>query len=122
CGTESQWLIARCAAESRLLTPYLESGRILFKGSYTVSCLTTLLFHTPLRICGRVTGSGMKGPLAPSEGAHFLLYEEGQVRRVDDCLEQVLETLGPGDLFLTGANALDAFGHAALLIGSSGGG
>ena len=64
----------------------------------------------------------MKGPLAPSEGAHFLLYEEGQVRRVDDCLEQVLERLGPGDLFLTGANALDAFGHAALLIGRSGGG
>ena len=64
----------------------------------------------------------MKGPLAPSEGAHFLLYEEGQVRKVDNCLEQVLEALGPGDLFLTGANALDAFGHAALLIGSSGGG
>jgi len=30
--------------------------------------------------------------------------------------------MGPGDLFVTGANALDAFGHAALLIGSSGGG
>lgn len=64
----------------------------------------------------------MKGPLASSEGAHFLLYEDGQTRRVDDCLEQVLEKLGPGDLFLTGANALDAYGHAALLIGSPGGG
>ena len=30
--------------------------------------------------------------------------------------------MGPDDLFVTGANALDAFGHAALLIGSSGGG
>jgi len=75
-----------------------------------------------MRICGRITKNGMKRGKAEGQGAHFLLYEHGEIRNVDSCLEQTLQAMGPGDLFVTGANALDAFGHAALLIGSSGGG
>ena len=121
-GTQCQWLIARCILDSSLFAPYLSQGKILFKGSSTVSCLTALLADTPMRICGRITKNGMKRSYAESQGAHFLLYERGEIRNVDSCLEQTLQAMGPGDLFVTGANALDAFGHAALLIGSSGGG
>lgn len=122
CGAESKWLIAHCVSESGLLAPYLETGRILFKGSSTVSCLTKLLADTPMRICGRISKNGMKGPFQPSDGAHFLLYEQGTLRNVDQCIESTAKDLGPKDLFVTGANALDSFGHAALLIGSPGGG
>lgn len=121
-GRQNRELIALCVAESGLLAPYLERGRVLFKGSATVSCLTRRLTDTPLRICGRITAKGMKGPLRPSQGAHFLLYQGGQVSNVDGSAGEVLKTFGPGDLFVTGANALDSFGHAALLIGSPGGG
>ena len=121
-GAQCQWLIARCVLDSSLLVPYFSQGKILFKGSSSVSCLTTLLAGTPMRICGRITKNGMKRAKEEGQGAHFLLYEHGEIRNVDSCLEQTLQALGPGDLFVTGANALDAFGHAALLIGSSGGG
>ena len=121
-GRQNRELIALCMAESGVLTPYLERGRVLFKGSATVSCLTRRLTGTPLRICGRITANGMKGPLRPSQGAHFLLYQGGGVSNVDGSAGEVLKTFGPGDLFVTGANALDSFGHAALLIGSPGGG
>lgn len=117
-GTQCQWLIARCVLDSELLAPYLSHGKILFKGSSTVSCLTTMLSGTPMRICGRISKNGMKRSKAVSQGAHFLLYEHGEIQNVDSCLEHTLQTMGPGDLFVTGANALDAFGHAALLIGS----
>ena len=121
-GAQCQWLIARCVLDSSLLVPYFSQGKILFKGSSSVSCLTTLLAGTPMRICGRITKNGMKRAKEEGQGAHFLLYEHGEIRNVDSCLEQTLQAMGPGDLFVTGANALDAFGHAALLIGSSGGG
>ena len=121
-GAQCQWLIARCVLDSSLLVPYFSQGKILFKGSSSVSCLTTLLADTPMRICGRITKNGMKRAKEEGQGAHFLLYEHGEIRNVDSCLEQTLQAMGPGDLFVTGANALDAFGHAALLIGSSGGG
>lgn len=87
-----------------------------------IRCLTTMLSGTPMRICGRISKSGMKRSKAESQGAHFLLYEHSEIQNVDSCLEHTLQTMGPGDLFVTGANALDAFGHAALLIGSPGGG
>ena len=64
----------------------------------------------------------VKGEVLAPNPAHFLLYEHGEIQNVDSCLEHTLQTMGPGDLFVTGANALDAFGHAALLIGSPGGG
>ena len=121
-GAQCQWLIARCVLDSSLLVPYFSQGKILFKGSSSVSCLTTLLADTPMRICGRITKNGMKRAKEEGQGAHFLLCEHGEIQNVDSCLEQTLQAMGPGDLFVTGANALDAFGHAALLIGSSGGG
>ena len=36
-GTQCQWLIARCILDSSLFAPYLSQGKILFKGSSTVS-------------------------------------------------------------------------------------
>ena len=122
CGAESKWLIAHCIAKCNMFSPYLGNGRILFKGSTTVSCLTRLLTDTPMRICGRISDKGMKGPLTISDGPHFLLYERGTATDVDTCVEETIKSFGPNDLFITGANAIDSFGNAVLLIGSPGGG
>lgn len=121
-GSECQWLIAYGVRESGLLTPYFTNSRILFKGSSTVSCLTKLLADTSMRICGRISRNGMKTAQQSGQGAHMFLYEQGKIRNVDQCLEETLRTLGPRDLFVTGANAIDTCGHAALLVGSQGGG
>ena len=70
-GTQCQWLIARCILDSILFAPYLSQGKILFKGSSTVSCLTALLADTPMRICGRITKNGMKTILRGEPGRPF---------------------------------------------------
>ena len=66
CGRESRELIALAVYESGILSPYLEKGRVMFKGSATVSCLTRRLADAPMRICGRITARGMAGPLRPT--------------------------------------------------------
>lgn len=78
-----------------------------------------MLSGTPMRICGQISKNGMKRSKAESQGAHSLLYKHGEIQNVDSCLEHTLQTMGPGGLFVTGANALDAFGHAALLYSAT---
>lgn len=92
-GSQCQQMIAHCIATSGILTPYLEHGQILFKGSSTVSCLSKLVTGDTLRICGRWTKNGMKGALHKCKGAHFMLYRQGKAQKVDDCLEQTMKGL-----------------------------
>jgi len=122
CAAQRKWLIAACLEKSGLLRPALENGRVLFKGSSTVSCLTRLLGGPPLRLCGRISRSGARGAREDGDGAHLLLCERGEWRNVDEEIGEILPALGPEDLFVTGANAIDAHGHAAMLIGGAGGG
>lgn len=119
---QAKWLIAHCVQRSGMLDPYLREGRILFKGSTTVSCLSRLVADRPMRICGRVTRGGMKSFKTQTDGPHWLLYEKGEATVVDEHVMDIIQTFTKRDLFITGANAIDAFGHAALLIGSPGGG
>ena len=121
-GQESRLLLARCLADSELLRPYLERGKILLKGGATVSLLSRLMTGTPLRLSGRMSATGLRGARHPGPGAHFLLLEKGEIRNVDSEAGDVVRKMGPGDLLITGANAIDAYGNAALLIGSPGGG
>jgi len=121
-GQQSRLLLAHCIAESGFLRPYLEHGRVLLKGGATISLLARLIVGTPLRLSGRLSTSGMRGALHQGTAAHFLLIEGGSMKNADEDPGSVVRSMGPGDLFLTGANAIDAFGNAALLIGSPGGG
>lgn len=121
-GQESRLLLAFCIAQSGVLKPYLEHGRILMKGGATVSLLARQIAGTPLRLSGCMSAAGMRGALRKGPGAHFLLLESGRAQNVDEDPAAAARMLGPGDLFLTGANAIDAYGNAALLIGSPGGG
>lgn len=118
---QAKRLIARAVFESEQFQIAFRSHRVLFKGSTTVSALSQLAANTPMRICGRVTEKGLKAHNVNSDGPHWMLYEQGEVRIVDDDVKALVESFGPNDLFITGANAIDAFGNAALLCGSPGG-
>lgn len=115
-------LIAAAVFQSEAFQEAFSRHRVLFKGSTTVSALTQLAVQTPMRICGRMSENGMKSNKFESDGPHWLLCEKGSARKVDDEVEQIIQTFGGEDLFITGANAIDAFGNAAMLIGSPGGG
>jgi len=100
----------------------LEGGRILFKGGTTVSAVCEELCGFPLRISGRITPRGTVTAKLRQGAPHSLLLEKQKVTNIDDSWPEVLATVSKADLFIIGANAIDNFGHAAMMIGGEGGG
>lgn len=119
---EEKLLVAYGVSRSKIFIEAYENHKILFKGSTTVSSLSQMVTQTPLRICGRMTKNGMRANKNESSSAHWLLCNRGIITNVDDCVEEVIKSFSVNDLFITGANAIDCFGNAALLIGSACGG
>lgn len=118
---EGKWLIAHAIAGMPEVRRAMAEGRVVFKAGTTVSCVAQLLTNTPLRICGRVTPRGTVSSRERGPGAHFLLWDHGRIENLDGHAEAALLELGPGDVMITGANLIDAFGGAAMLAGSPGG-
>lgn len=121
-GLQARWLIALCVSRSDFYREKLRSGRILFKGGSTVSCLTTVSFDTKLRLCGRITKNGLKCSLTEGNDPHYLVYENGTLRNADKDVIETVSAFGPDDVIITGANAIDARGNAGILFGSPDGG
>lgn len=120
-SNEGKRLIAYTVYNSDMFKKAYKNHKIIFKGSTTVSALSQLAVNEPLRICGRMTENGMKANKNQSDAAHWLLYHNGNIKNIDNELEDVIKNFTSEDLLITGANAIDAFGNAALLIGSPGG-
>ncbi len=99
-----------------------EKGKILLKAGTTVAAFAELFGAPPLRIGGRITPDGARTAKALVQAPHYVLIESGQWRGVDECLDDELAAMGPDDIFVTGANALDCRGSAALMAGLAGGG
>ena len=118
---EGKWLIAHAIAGMPEVRRSMAEGRIVFKAGTTVSCVSQLLLDEPLRICGRITPRGAVSSREKGPGAHFLLWDHGRTENLDGRADAALLTLGPGDVMITGANIIDAFGGAAMLAGSPGG-
>ena len=118
---EGKWLIAHAIAGMPEVRRAMAEGRVVFKAGTTVSCVAQLLTNTPLRICGRITPRATVSSRAKGPGSHFLLYDQGRLENLDGHADVALLELGPGDVMITGANIIDAFGGAAMLAGSPGG-
>ena len=118
---EGKWLIAHAIAGMPEVRRAMAERRVVFKAGTTVSCVAQLLTNTPLRICGRITPRGTVSSRAKGPGSHFLLYDQGRLENLDGHADVALLELGPGDVMITGANIIDAFGGAAMLAGSPGG-
>jgi hypothetical protein len=100
----------------------LKSGKIFLKGGTTVSAVCEELIGKPLLIAGRISPKGTIMAHNFSGQFHSALIVKGELRAVDDILEESLSTLTAADVAIIGANAVDVYGNAALMYGVALGG
>jgi hypothetical protein len=118
----AKWLIAKAIVRMPEVQEAFQNGKILLKGGTTVSCIAEELLGIKLRISGRITKRGTVASFQSIESPHSVLIEKGKWENIDESFfEKVLE-LGPKDVVIIGANAIDAYGNAAMMAGSPGGG
>lgn len=119
---EAKELIAMAITNHPMVKKVMQRGKLVLKGGTTVSRISQLITNKPLSICGRITERGSVGGLYENKAPHILMIEDKSFKNIDDqFLDEVLK-LGPKDLIICGANALDAYGNAAMMVGSPGGG
>jgi len=119
---EAKKIIAKGIANMSEVRMALEHGVIFAKGGTTVSAVTEELVGLPLRISGRITPRGAKTCFQELDQAHSIIIKKGKAYNVDSCLEDVISSLRPGDVSIVGANAIDAYGGAAMMVGRALGG
>ena len=118
-----KWLIAKAICNFPEVKHALKKGRVLLKGGTTVSCIAEELAGIKLEICGRITKRGTVAGKSKNCGApHSILITDRGWENVDDRLLEVAHDLGPEDVVILGANAVDSEGNAAMMAGSPGGG
>ncbi len=119
---EGKELIAMAITNHPKFQGAKKRGKIILKGGSTVSRISELLTGRPLSISGRITSRGTVAGLYEGEEPHVSLLEGNQVKNIDkEFLQEVLK-LGPNDLIVCGANAIDSHGNAGIMSGSPGGG
>lgn len=118
----AKWLIARAIVSLPEVREAYGNGKILLKGGTTVSCIAEELLGINLRISGRITERGTVGSFENTDLPHSVLIKGGQWQDIDDrFLDEALK-MGPGNVVIIGANAIDSDGNAAMMAGSPGGG
>ncbi len=116
--SEGKRLIAKGVAALPEVRAALEKGKVLFKGGTTVSAVAEEIAGAPLKISGRVSPWGTRTTGADIPGKHCLLVSKGAIEYVDDRLKEIVSGLGPEDVVIIGANAIDSQGGAALMLGA----
>jgi hypothetical protein len=120
---EAKRLIARAVVEMPEVRAALVQGKLLLKGGTTVSAVSERLAGPPLRISGRISPRGTMATAGEDTSApHTIIIEGGVWRSVDESLVEESGRLGPRDVIIIGANAIDASGGAAMMAGSQAGG
>ena len=114
--------IAKAIAELPEVQSAMTNGRILLKGSTTVSAVSEILCGVPLRICGRIDPLGTATANKKTNGAHSLMLNRGEPQNIDSCFAEEAENMEPGDICIAGANLVDIDGRAAIMAGSPLGG
>jgi hypothetical protein len=118
----AKWLIARAIVHLPEVTEAFRSGKIILKGGTTVSCVAEELLGIELRICGRITERGTVGSFESDDSPHSVIVEKGKWHNIDSCFLDTVLALGPSDVVIIGANAIDSEGNAAMMAASPGGG
>ncbi|HHW15392.1 MAG TPA: hypothetical protein GXX28_10750 [Firmicutes bacterium] len=120
---EAKRLIAKALANEPAVQAALHGGLVFLKGGTTVSAVAEELTGQRLRVSGRITPQGAKRAKAATEECHCMLLERGSPVYVSDReMRSTVARLGRGDVVITGANALDIHGNAAIMAGSPFGG
>ena len=126
----SKGLIAKGVAALPQVRKAFEKGKVVIStGSTTSHIYRELLGKWPdgPLACGMVTGkglcvgSGMTDFLGAHGHAKYWYFEKGTPVQTED-LDEVLAGCTAQDVFMKGANALDAMGQAGVLLGMENGG
>jgi hypothetical protein len=121
---ESKRLIAKGIAQWDVVQNALANG-IVAVGSgstngYIIEELTGAPFDKRAHVTGRTVPANYSGPKITYDGADLVL-RKGE--RLSVSAREILPEMGPGDVFMKGANALNyERGQAAVLIGDPTGG
>ncbi|MCI8811175.1 hypothetical protein AALA54_14570 [Oscillospiraceae bacterium 44-34] len=122
-GNESKRLIAQAAIRVPKIQNCLSQGhRVLLAGGTTVSAMSEELGYGPMRISGRIDAGGTRSAQGSTSTAHNLLIQAGQAVNADKNIQALVEQMDSNDLIITGANAIDSHGRAALAFAALGGG
>jgi len=119
---EAKRMIAKGLAQHPVVQKAFKQGRILLKGGTTVSALAEELTGRPMRISGRISPLGTKTGKDFSGGFHMAIIEKEELKDAEDSLADIVSSLRGDDVAVTGANAIDVHGNAALMYGAPIGG
>jgi hypothetical protein len=115
---EAKRIIAKGIANLDPVRRALQKGKIFLKGGTTVSAFCEEVIGKKLRISGRITPLGAKTANENMVGFHCALIKNGDLIDVDKNLEETVSSLRKNDVAIIGANAIDAYGNAALMYGA----
>lgn len=125
--SEGKRLIGRAIAQMVLVKNALKEGTIVIATSTTTAYVVEELIGKKIEdkgmfTAGVVTAKGCCLTDPKGRYNHYII-KKGKVSEMKTPeLRSVLATMGPEDVFVKGANALDPFGAAAVLVGGAGGG
>jgi len=118
---QAKHLIAQAILQLPEVKHALQQGQVVLKAGTTVSALAEMLGVSPMRLGGRIVPDGARGPRKMVDAPHIAVVKQGQWHNADTTLPEEIVKMGPNDVFITGANALDCHGVAGLLAGIEGG-
>lgn len=125
--SEGKRLIGRAIAQMEVVKKALKEGIIVIATSTTTGYVAEELLKKEIRNKGLFTAGVItaKGCCVTDPGKRYShhVIEKGKVTEMKTLeLPKVLARMGPRDVFIKGANAIDPFGSAAILLGGAGGG
>ena len=125
--SEGKRLIAKAIAHMEIVKLAKEKGTVIVATSTTNAYVLEELLGKEIKekgmfTAGVVTKDGLQITEAKGRGDHTVI-QKGKVKTVKvPELPDILKDMGPGDIFIKGANAIDPFGQAGILLGGVGGG
>jgi len=125
--SEGKRLIAKAIAHMEIVKLAKENGTVIVATSTTNAYVLEELLGKEIKekgmfTAGVVTKDGLQITEAKGRGDHTVI-QKGKVKTVKvPELGDILKEMGPGDIFIKGANAIDPFGQAGILLGGIGGG
>lgn len=123
---EGKRIIARGIRVHPIVRKARRQGKIILKGGTTVSAVSEELCGKPMKISGMITPKGTLTSKYQNEIPlpHSIILVGKRIIPLETREAWEKETLGftPEDLVVTGANAIDIHGHAAIMAGSFAGG
>ncbi|QQO08904.1 hypothetical protein [Breznakiella homolactica] len=119
---EAKRIIAKAIAALPEVRDALAQGAIFLKGGSTASAVAEEFGFPALHLSGRISPRGTLGAAVSPDIPHNGLIRNGSLVSADDDTVTIVRNLGRGDIIITGANAVDSEGNAAMMAGAEGGG